>query len=205
MSAFAVFGLLSGLLSIYAYLPYIADTATGRTQPQRASWLIWSVLGAIAFFSQVYEGAGTSLWFAGVQVAGTIIVFALSIWVGIGKFLKSTDYTILGFAALGLVLWYLTDNAGYALAITISISLLGGSATVWKAYKDPQSETLSTWALSFLASICAVMSVGTVDWVLLAYPFYLLILYSAILVAMLIGRIKSQTPLVTTQSIDIVL
>ena len=53
---------------------------------------------------------------------------------GVGRFLNRTDYLILAAAGVGLLLWYFTENAAYALAITISISLLGGSVTVTKAY-----------------------------------------------------------------------
>ncbi len=183
-------GVLSGVLSTFAYLPYIRDTIARRTQPQRASWLIWSILGSIAFFSQVYEGAGSSLWFAGVQVSGTIAVFLLSIRLGVGGFLKRSDCAVLAAAALGLVLWYFTEDAVYALAITISISLLGGGITVAKAYLAPESETMTTWFLSFVASACAIASVGAVEPVLLAYPVYLFILNGAIVLAILLGRAR---------------
>lgn len=183
-----LFGLASGLISTFAFIPYIIDTSAGRTSPQRASWLIWSVLGSIAFFSQVYEGASSSLWFAGVQVAGSITVFLLSIFVGTGRFLNRSDYFVLAAAAMGLWLWYVTDTAVYALAITISISLLGGSVTVLKAYRAPETETLSTWAMSLIASLCAIAAVGEVDLILLAYPLYLLILNGAIVLAILLGR-----------------
>ena len=163
-----LFGLASGILSTFAYIPYVIDTAQGRTRPQRASWLIWSVLGSIAFVSQVYEGATTSLWFAGVQVTGTIIVFVLSIRVGKGCYLSKSDYLILLAAIAGLALWYFTETAAYALAITISISLLGGFATITKTYKDPYSETLLTWMVSLIASVCALLSVGKVDFIVLA-------------------------------------
>jgi hypothetical protein len=188
-----LFGIASGVLSTFAYIPYIIDTAARRTQPQRASWLIWSVLGSIAFFSQVFEGASSSLWFAGVQVSGTIIVFVLSIRVGLGRYLSRSDHAILGAASIGLLLWYLTDNAAYALAITISISLLGGVATVVKAYNDPDSETLITWVVSFVASLCAVLSVGRLDFTLLAYPLYLFTLYLAFIVAIVLGRVRQRT------------
>ncbi|MDJ0614508.1 MAG: hypothetical protein QNJ29_12635 [Rhizobiaceae bacterium] len=185
-----VFGVLSGVLSTFAYVPYIVDTLKQRTAPDRACWLIWSTLGSIAFFSQLYEGAGASLWFAGVQVSGTIIVFLLSVKFGAGEYLSIKNQRILLTAALGLVAWYLTENAAYALAITISISLLGGLVTVQKAFIDPDSETLSTWIVSLIASICAVLSVGKLDWTLLAYPLYLLTLYTAIVVAMMFGRMR---------------
>jgi len=189
-----VFGIVSGVLSTFAYLPYAVDTIARRTQPQRASWLIWSVLGSIAFFSQVYEGASTSLWFAGVQVTATIVIFALSIRFGVGGFLNTRDVFILLCALAGLVLWYFTETAVYALAITISISLLGGSVTVLKAYQSPDSETLSTWLMSFIASTCAILSIGTPDWIILAYPLYLFALNGAIVTAILLGRIRDARP-----------
>lgn len=184
----ALFGMLSALLSTCAFLPYIVDTLKRRTQPQRASWLIWSVLGSIAFFSQVFEGATHSLWFAGIQVSGTILVFLLSIPLGMGGFLNRRDQFVLLAAAGGLIAWYLTETAVYALAITISISLLGGAVTVCKAFRQPNSETMTTWAVSFAASICAILAVGRVDWVLLAYPLYLLVLNGAIVLALVTGR-----------------
>ena len=186
------FGIASGVLSTFAYIPYIIDTARRRTRPQRAAWLIWSVLGSIAFVSQVYEGATSSLWFAGVQIAGTIIVFSLSIWVGRGNYLAKTDYLILLAALAGLILWYFTETAAYALAITISISLRGGLATAIKAYKDPKSETLITWVVSLIASACALLSVGKMDFIILAYPLYLFTLYFAFVVAILAGHAREK-------------
>jgi hypothetical protein len=99
----AAFGLLSAALSAFAFLPYLRDTLRGTTQPQRAAWLIWSILGSIAFSSQVFEGASHSLWFAGAQVGGTILVFVLSIPCGAGGFLSARDRWIVLLAAGGLV------------------------------------------------------------------------------------------------------
>ncbi len=185
-------GVASALISVVAFLPYIADTLKGRTQPQRASWLIWTILGSIAFGSQVYEGASSSLWFAGVQVSSSLLIFLLSILMGAGNYLKKNDYRLLTLALAGIVMWYFTSNAAYALAITISISLLGGVATMIKAYRDPDSETLACWVISLIAAVLAAFSVGRIDWTLLAYPLYLLALYSSFIIAIISGRRKLQ-------------
>ncbi|WP_299146831.1 hypothetical protein [uncultured Tateyamaria sp.] len=183
-------GIASALLSIFAYLPYIRHTLAGRTQPQRTSWLIWSVLGTIALASQAYEGAQASLWFAAIQVSGTITIFLLSVRYGTGSFVTKADAGALWVAAAGLVIWVLTDTAVYALAITITISLMGGSMTILKAYRAPQSETLSTWATSCVAAGLAMVAVGHVHWVLLAYPLYLFVLNGGIVAAILLGRAR---------------
>ena len=185
----ALFGLMSAVLSTFAFLPYILDTLRGRTQPQRASWLIWSLLGSIAFVSQVFEGASHSLWFAGIQVSGTIVIFLLSIARGVGGFVQAKDRLVLLAAAAGLGIWYLTDTPAYALGISVTISMLGGLVTICKAFKSPDSETMTTWAVSFVAAICAILAVGQLDWVLLAYPVYLLILNGGIVLAIVAGRL----------------
>ena len=184
----AVCGVLAAVLSACAYVPYIADTITGRTRPQRASWLIWSVLGSIAVASQIAEGASSPLWFAVVQVGATIVIFALSTRRGSGTYLTRSDGVVLAIAGLGLILWWVTDRAAYALAITISISLIGGLPTALKAYKDPETETLSTWLLSMVASLFALLAVGSFDLVLLAYPLYVLTLYAVFVSAIYLGR-----------------
>ena len=91
------------------------------------------------------------------------------------------------------MLWYQTDNAAYALAITISISLLGGLATAVKAYHDPESETLMTWVICFIASVFAALSVGAVDFTLLAYPLYLFLLNLSFIVAIAAGRARTKS------------
>lgn len=190
MTSLMVLGVLSGVLSTLAFVPYIIDTVSRRTRPQRETWLIWSVLGTIAFFSQAHEGAGESLWFAGVRVSGAILVLLLALRFGATRRLKAPDYLILACAAAGLLLWYNTDSAAYALAITISISLLGGSVTVVKAYRHPGSETLTTWLVSVVSSFCAILSVGRFDAILIAYPVYLFTMHGAIALAMLLGRTR---------------
>lgn len=186
----ALLGIASAILSTFAFIPYMRDTARRKTQPQRASWLIWSVLSMVAFGSQVYEGATDSLWFAGAQVVGTAIIFLMSLRRGTGGLLNWQDCAIMGMAAGGLLAWYWMETAVYALAITISISMLGGFVTVAKAYRAPQTETYATWALCFLAALCAIGAVGRVDPVLLAYPVYLLVLNGAIMAAITLGRAR---------------
>ncbi len=193
-----LFGVISGVLSVYAFVPYIRDTIARRNKPERASWLIWSVLGSIALASMIAEGASAALWFAVVQVGGTIVVFLLSIRRGHGAYLCKRNRVILPIAAAGLVLWYLTDTPAIALVISISISLLAGSVTIWKAFRDPDSETLTTWVVALVASWFAVLSVGTLDLYMLAYPLYLLTLYVGIVVAITVGRATGQAPFVDT-------
>ena len=181
-------GLISAALSVIAYLPYTLDTFLGRCQPQRASWLIWSVLGTVALASQISEGASPALWFAAIQVGGTVMIFALSLWRGSGAVMRRSDYKVLMAAGFGVWLWYLTDTAAFALAISIGVSLLGGIVTVAKAFAHPESETRSFWIWSAASAVLAMVSVGAWKPMLLAYPTYIFLLSSAIVLAIQLGR-----------------
>lgn len=188
----AVFTTLSAFLSIIAFSPYIRDTLAGRTKPHRASWLIWSVLAAIAFASNLSDGIHLSLWFIGAQAVPTMSIFLLSIPLGHGDYFSPRNKAILACAALGVMLWVVLDTPAYALGITIIISTIGAIPTVIKSYTSPQSETLVTWVLCMLSSLCAVISILDGSAFVVAYPLYLLTLYMCITAAIMMGR-KAKT------------
>ncbi|MGR3502982.1 hypothetical protein [Pseudaestuariivita sp.] len=185
-------GILAALIGLAAYVPYFRDTLFGSTRPHRATWLIWALLSSISTASQAYEGATHSLWFSMGQSGATIVVFLMSIRGGMGSYLGRSDAPTLVAAALGIVLWVTTDSAVYALAIAIAVSALGGVATAVKAYRAPETETLSCWVLNFVAATLAVLVVGQPDPVLLAYPVYLFALYACIILAITAGRMRQR-------------
>ena len=126
-----------------------------------------------------------SLWF---QAAATIVIALLALAKGTRHRLSALErFTLFG-AGLGLAAWLTTDTPAYALAIAIGLSALGAIPTILKSYANPASETLTSWALLLIASLLAVLAVGRPDPVMLAYPVYLAMLYSAILTAAALGK-----------------
>lgn len=182
-----LFGLLSAFLSAICYLPYLRDIFRKTTKPERASWFIWTVLTCIAFFSQLAKGATNSLWLTGVEAIWVTVIFLLSIKYGIGGF-KRRDIVALIIAFIGLVLWTLTKDATYALLLTIIVDGTGAVLTILKAYENPASETLSTWLLDGIAGLFAMFAVGSWDFVLLVYPFYIFIINLAVAAAIIVGK-----------------
>lgn len=182
-----IFGYIAAALSIFMVVPYIRDIFLLKTKPERASWFIWTVLGFIAFFSQRAEGATTSLRLTAGQTIAVLIVFVLSITYGVGGFTRRDIVAIIA-AGFGLILWYLTSEAAYALFIVIIIDSIGSFLTMLKSYEDPESETLITWAISGTSGIFWALAVGKIDLVLLAYPAYIVIANYVIIIAMTLGK-----------------
>jgi hypothetical protein len=194
--AASVLGILAGALATFGLFPYVRDILMRRTLPRRSSWLIWTVVTAIAFLSQAaLPEAGASLWFSGAIAGGTAIVFLLSVPFGTGRLLDRVDAIALAFTAVALGIWAVTSDPGYALMVAVAISSVAGALTVQKAFLAPHTETLSKWLIGTVAASMAVASVGTSTPLLLAQPVYLLCLHVAVSIAILLGRHRTALPL----------
>jgi xanthine/uracil permease len=137
--------------------------------------------------SQIAKGATDSLWLVGVQTVGVVVIFILSVIYGKGKLLRR-DVVALVAAGVGVALWLVTKEALYALVISIVVDMIGALLTVVKAYERPESETMSTWFLSGAAGIFAALSIGSLDWVLLLFPLYVIAINYTVVGAMLLGK-----------------
>ena len=98
------FGLLSAVVGLYAFAGYARSILCCSTRPQRATWLIWSVLVSVRLMAQIAEGAGVSLWFAGVLTGCTFIIFLLSRCCGFGGIGNSTNLSNLMAVGVGVCL-----------------------------------------------------------------------------------------------------
>jgi hypothetical protein len=168
------FGILAGILPLIAAIPYISDILKGKTRPHRGSFLIWSVLGAIAFGSQAATGASWSLTLPAADTLATLIIFGLSIKYGMGG-LNRRDVSALMVAGIGLVAWYYTHQPLVALLITIGIDAIGTLLTLLKTYAEPHTETFSSWFLAALSGLAAALAVEEASFVFLVYPLYILL------------------------------
>lgn len=196
---FLACGLLSAALSTCAYLPYMRDMVNGAARPLRSTWLIWSILASISASANIAEGASGSLLFVCVQAGFTVLIFLMSLRYGMGSFIEHADARVLLLATLGLLLWWGTDNALWALFISITVSALGGLATIMKTYRAPDTEPASCWIVSSAAALAGLISVGPLNPVLLTYPAYLLVLYLSILCAKYLGaqaHVQTHVPVV---------
>lgn len=184
-----LFGYLSGIFVFLGTLPYLRDIFRKTTKPQRSTWLIYSVLGSISFFSQAAKGATFSLWLTGVDTLSVVIIFFLALKFGVGGF-SNKDYRTLLAAAAGLIAWYFTQEAAIALYLVIGIDALGTYLTVEKAYQEPGSETSSAWLLVAIGGIFGMLAVGKLDIILLSYPLYIFLANVSVVGAIILGKRK---------------
>jgi hypothetical protein len=166
-----VLGVLAGLIAFADTIPYIRDIFRGSTRPHRGTWLIWSVLAVVVCLSQRADGASWSLIMAATQGAATSLVFLLAIRHGEGG-VSTADLVLIAIAGGGVVGWIVADEPIVATVCVVAADLIGVALMLPKTYRDPDSETLATFAFSSLGGVLAAGAVGVVDVSLLMYPIY---------------------------------
>jgi hypothetical protein len=167
----ATLGILAGLVAIADTIPYIRDTVRGRTRPHRGTWLIWSVLAIVAFLAQYADGAAWSLPMVGVLALLTGVVFVLALRRGEGGVSRG-ELLLVAIAGAGVAGWLTVDEPLVATVCVVAADLIGVALMVPKTYRDPWSETFSTFALASVSGALAVGAVGGLDASLLLYPVY---------------------------------
>jgi hypothetical protein len=178
-------GVLAALVGIADTIPYLRDVRSGSTRPHRGTWLIWSSLAVLVCLSQRADGASWSLLMTAVQVVLTTLIFVLSIRHGVGG-LSRGELVVMSLAAAGVVGWMAVDEPLVATACVVAADLLGAGMMAPKTWRDPDSETLSTFALAGLSGALACGAVGAWNPSLLLYPAYFCLVNLAI--AVLIHR-----------------
>ena len=151
----AIAGWTAGVLSLAAFIPYIAAIMRGQTTPNRATWLIWTIIGIAAGSSYYAAGAGDTAWVALSYIAGPSIIFILSI---------------------SLLTWRLSGSALLGLCMSLVADLMAASPTIVKAYLKPQGEDRPSWTIWSVAG--AINLVAIDDWGALSivvYPIYMLL------------------------------
>jgi hypothetical protein len=187
-------GQLAGAISFLGFVPYIIEIVQGKTRPNRATWWIWAVVGAMLCASSYASGARHALWVPVSYVIGPLATALLALKYGEGGW-DRFDRTCLAASLLSLVVWWLARSPLVALLANLGIDLLGAVPTIRKAYRAPEAESLLSWLVFLLADALNVCAIGSWSLATALYPVYLFIL-AAVLVTLLMR------PRVTPLSVD---
>ena len=181
------FAAVSAIFVLLAAPPYIFNTVRHKTKPERAAWLIFTVLGIIALVSQWSLGANWSLVFTALDTLGSVITFVLSIWYGVGGF-TPLDRLALIIAGAGVIIAIVAKAPIIALSGVILADISGTLLTVRKAYLQPETETTISWVLVGTAAIFGLLAVGKIQADLLLFPAYLMVANYSVPLAQLASR-----------------
>ncbi len=184
-----VSGMLAGWVSFFAFVLYYISIIRGETTPNRATWFILTIVGALIASSYYSIGAKETLWVAISYVIGPLITFILSIKYGEGGW-TIFDKVCLFLSSISVILWIISGSALSALLINIFIDFLGILPTIKKSYLRFNSEGLTPWVVTFFASVLNIIAIREWNFSIYIYPIYMMIFNSLIMMLLLIPRLK---------------
>ncbi len=170
------FVFIGAVIGMSGTLMYAWNTFKGLTQPNRVSWVLWTIAPMLAVASELRSGADWQ-WVTTFVIGLGPAVVVLASFANHGAVWRLGPFDLACGAASvgGLVLWILTSNDTLALCAFIAADALAALPTVRKAWRQPGTE--SAWAfgpsliscLLTLATVTAwtLANVGFVCWICL--------------------------------------
>ncbi len=167
-----LFSVLSILIYIAGFLPYIYHTFRGSVVPHPFSWSVWSILLAINTFElYLTNGLSESLLSPLIRTV-SLTIGALVGWYFFRKIERITllDWICLGLALslIGIAFFF---GVSKAILPTIVIDFLILTPTLRKIWNTPESEDTLLWITTALSQLFLLLSIGnytfdnTIFWV----------------------------------------
>lgn len=178
---------LAAAIPVAGVIPYVINTARGKTQPNIVTWFTWSLINGINAGAALSAGAMQTGLYSVAGFIATMSIVVVGLKYGTVKYTKF-DITCQVVALLGIPLWLFTSQPALAVLIVMSVDITGGLPTLVHAWKKPAEETWQTFALSALGGALLLVSLSEYTFISLAMPVYIFVFDSLILLALFLRR-----------------
>ena len=180
-------GIVTIILSLVGYIPYLRDVVKGKTKPHAFSWLIWLIITLIVGIAQLSAGAG---WGALHNITTglacvVILYYALRMK---DKDITRSDVVSLVLALASIPLWVITKNPLWSVVLLTLIDMFAFWPTLRKAWRKPYSETMSSYVVAGTKYFIALFALNKYIFATLLYPVVLVFANSMLVALMLYKR-----------------
>ncbi|WP_244122259.1 hypothetical protein [Burkholderia latens] len=170
-----------------AAIPYALAIYRRTVRSYLFTWLVWSVVTAIAAAGQFVAGAGPSAWCTAAIALTCVLIFGARIFRGEHSWTR-IDWFFLCAALLAIPLWMWTADPTLSIGVVTLIELAGLGPTVHKTLRDPWSESFTYFALCAFKYALALLALSTWNVVVAFYPSVNILASIGICVLMMVRR-----------------
>lgn len=168
MSIKLLFGILASVLAIFCFVPYIRDIFKKKTTPHIYSWFLWGTLQILGAIAIIIKGGGYGVLELLIGSLFCFYIFFLSFKYGT-KNITKFDSLCFFLALFTILIWIFTKEPLYAVILISIIDFVAFLPTYRKGFEEPQSETISNYFLSSLASASAIFALSTYSFTTVFY------------------------------------
>lgn len=167
-------GLIAGIVGALSFFPYFRDIFLHKTKPHMYTWLIWSLLQGTSVFIMLYGNAGIGVL---PFVIGTILcgsIFILSFKYGTKNITLIDKICLIG-AIVALIFYIFLHDPVSSIILVALIDFIGFIPTFKKSYIEPNTETASTYIISAISSVLAIIALFNYSFITIFYPITLVL------------------------------
>lgn len=192
------FALVGAIIASLGGFYYLYETITGKSQPNRITWLLWGIFPMITFIAQRAQGVQDISWVSFTSGFTPLLIFAAS-FLNKKAYWKThrTDYYLMVAALLGIIMWGLTDNPNLAIGFALIADFMAGTPTLIKCYKHPESESWAAYSISTIGFAVSMLAIQSWNFQNAAFVVYLFLINA--IMAFFASR-KPTKPLLHTET-----
>ena len=176
--------IVAAVASTLAALVYIRSMFTGRTKPNRVTWLMWAIAPMIAAVAALSNGVGWAVLPVFMAGFSPLMIFTASFFAKKAYWKPSTfDYVCGALSGLALFMWWLTKDPNVAIVFAISSDALASIPTITKAWNNPETESIWPYVVGVFGAASSLIVATFWTFSAYAFPSYLIITNIVVLLA----------------------
>jgi len=168
--------ILGAILDLLGGIPYLRDTLSGRSKPNRVTFLMWGIAPCIDTAAAFSAGARWSV--LPVLSAGLVPLAILvasffnkkALWK-----LHWHDYVCGVISLAALILWKETHQPTIAIILAIVSDIFASLPTIKKSWTHPETETPLSYAIAAVAVSTSFFAIPMWKFSEYAFPAYLVL------------------------------
>lgn len=168
---------IAGLLFLVGYFPYILAIIRRKSDPKKATWIIWSINDTIVLFGMKAENALNGQILGVCVGAWVVFFFVVVLKYGTPGWTRTEKFSLAS-AAIGVLLWDLSDNALVGIVMSLSIGVAGFIPTLVGAWNKPEDEDKLGWTLWWVSCFPALLAIPERTFAAIAQPLVFAVMTS---------------------------
>jgi len=165
--------LLTGGFTILSLALFLRGFLKSKTRPYLWAWLVRIAICIVAFWAQLSQGATYSLALAASQIFCALCIIGCIVYARpkMGK-LDRMDWTALGIASAGVVLWVTSGNSLYSILGVIVADSCATAMSIRAAVQKGSRESIAFWSCALAAASMATLAAKDSSWTILLAPLF---------------------------------
>lgn len=154
------FGIIAGIIALYAFVPYMFAIKKGTATPVLATWLVFATVDVLSLVSLLNMENPTALFVPWGFAIGATLTFALALFKAEDKSLSILDKVCLGIAGIGIITFLMTGEGELGMYASLVAMSVGAVPTLVQTWNAPEKEDFQAWFLFGVSALFNLFYLG---------------------------------------------